>query len=235
MIEKDIIQKNLKHFRIKDYIRSTLKDVGISEINIQRTPLGEKIIIKSSRPGLVIGGSGSNIKKLTKNLKSIFKLENPQIEIGDVPNINLVSSIVAERIASALERFGTMRFKGIGHKAMSDVIGAGGLGIEILISGKIPSARARVWRFYQGYLKKCGQIAIDNVDVAYKIANLKTGIVGIKVSIMPPGTKLPDDITVYKKEVEKVVEEELKSEPKDLKEEIKKEKANKKTIRPEEK
>ena len=158
MIEKDIIQKNLKHFRIKDYIRSTLKDVGISEINIQRTPLGEKIIIKSSRPGLVIGGSGSNIKKLTKNLKSIFNLENPQIEIGDVPNINLVSSIVAERIASALERFGTMRFKGIGHKAMSDVIGAGGLGIEILISGKIPSARARVWRFYQGYLKKCGQI-----------------------------------------------------------------------------
>ena len=54
------------------------------------------------------------------------------MEMEDV----LDARIVAERIASSLERFGTTRFKGIGHKVMSDVMGAGALGIEIIISGK---------------------------------------------------------------------------------------------------
>ena len=48
---------------------------------------------------------------------------------------------------------------------------AGALGIEILISGKIPSSRAKRWRFYQGYLKKCGDISIEGVKTAYDVAN----------------------------------------------------------------
>ena len=120
-----------------------------------RTPLGEKIIIYTSRPGLIVGRKGENIKKLTKNLKKKFDLENPQIEIAEVDKIMLDPQIVAERIASSLERFGSNRFKGIGHKTMEEVIQSGALGIEIVISGKIPGARAKSWRFYKGYLKKC--------------------------------------------------------------------------------
>jgi len=89
---------------------------------------------------------------------------------------------------------------------MSDVMGAGALGIEIIISGKIPSSRAKRWRFYQGYLKKCGDIALTGVDTAYSIARLKSGIVGIQVRIMPPETKLPDDIKLIE-EKEEVIEE----------------------------
>ncbi|MBN2422514.1 30S ribosomal protein S3 [Candidatus Woesearchaeota archaeon] len=206
MIEREIITQKIKEFQIKEFIEKSLKGVGLSHTKIQRTPLGEKIIIYASRPGLIIGGGGSNIKKLTKELKRNFGLENPQIEITEVRDINIIAQIVAERIASALERYGSVRFKGVGHKAMSDVLNAGALGVEILISGKIPSARARTWRFYQGYLKKCGNIALTQVDTAYTIAKLKTGIVGIKVSIMPPDTRLPDDVKI-KKEENPVIEE----------------------------
>jgi small subunit ribosomal protein S3 len=202
VIERKFVNQNIKEFEIKEYVKSNLQRVGLSDVKLQRTPLGEKIIISTSRPGLVVGRSGTNITKLTKDLKEVFKLENPQIEIDEVTSIGLDANIIAEMIANSLERFGISRFKGIAHKAMSDVLTAGAFGIEILIAGKVPSARAKTWRFYQGYLKKCGDIAVSKIKVAYAAAQLKSGTVGVKVSIMTPDTVLPDKIKLKKEEPE---------------------------------
>jgi len=210
MIERKFINQNIKEFEIKEYVKKNLNRVGLSDVRLQRTPLGEKIIITSSRPGLVVGRAGANITKLTKDLKTYFKLENPQIEIEEVISVGLDSTIIAEMIANSLERFGSARFKGIGHKAISDVMQTGALGVEILISGKVPSARARTWRFYQGYLKKCGDIAQNKVRISYAAANLKSGIVGIKVSIMTPDTVLPDKMTIKTESKEETKVEEVK-------------------------
>jgi small subunit ribosomal protein S3 len=217
MIEREFVKQKMKEFQIEEFVSKNLTNVGHSCTKMVRTPLGEKIIIHASRPGLVVGREGQNIKKLTEQLKKKFDLENPQIEIAEVENINLDARIVAERIASSLERFGTTKFKGVGHKIMKEVIDAGALGIEILISGKVPSARAKRWRFYSGYLKKCGDIALTGVDKAYAIASLKAGIVGIQVKIMPPETKLPDNIQLteeLKEEVEEIKKDEGKEEEK---------------------
>ena len=194
MIERKFVAENLKEYQIEEYLRSVLGKAGLSYIKVQRTPLGEKIIICASRPGIIVGKSGSNISKLTKDLKERFKMENPQIELVEAESPMTDASIVAESIANSLERFGTARFKGIGHKAMSDIMSAGARGVEILISGKVPSARAKTWRFYMGYLKKSGDIAVSGVETAYAAAKLKTGIIGVQVRIMPSSTKLPDDI-----------------------------------------
>lgn len=200
MIERQFVEQKLKEFQIEEFISSSLKNIGHSHTRVQRTPLGEKIIIYASRPGLIVGRKGQNIKKLTLQLKKKFDLENPQIEIAEVDSVFLDAQIVAEMIANSLERFGSQRFKGVGHKLMMDTMNAGALGIEILISGKLPSARAKSWRFYQGYLKKCGDIAIEGVRQATAHAQLKSGTVGIQVRIMPPTTKLPDDIELRTEE-----------------------------------
>ncbi|MDO8740383.1 MAG: 30S ribosomal protein S3 [Candidatus Woesearchaeota archaeon] len=194
MIERKIINDRIKEFQIQEFIGQNLSKVGHSHTKMVRTPLGEKIIIFASRPGLIVGKKGANIKKLTKNLKKKFNLENPQIEISEVENIFLDPQIVAERIANALEVFGANKFKAVGHKTMMEVMGAGALGIEILISGKLPSARAKRWRFYMGYLKKCGDAAISGIKKAYAQAQLKSGIIGVQVRIMPPDMVLPDKI-----------------------------------------
>jgi len=212
MIERKFVAQKMKEFQILEFIGQNLRKVGHSFTKLQRTPLGEKIIIYASRPGLIVGRKGQSIKNLTKTLKKKFDLENPQIEINEVEDVNLDAQIVAERIANSLERFGTTKFKGIGHKTMSDVMGSGALGIEIIISGKIPSSRAKRWRFYQGYLKKCGEVALDGVRKAYAIARLKSGIVGVQVKIMPPTIKLPDDVKLSDQKIE--VSEEI-SEPKE--------------------
>ena len=141
-------------------------------------------------------------------LKKEFNLENPQIEISEVENIFLDPSIVAEKIVMSLERFGTARFKGIGHKMMEKVMESGARGIEIIMSGKIPGARARSWRFYQGYVKKCGDAAQIAVRKATRSALLKPGIIGIRISIMPPGIRLPDDIRMREMPAKEIKSEE---------------------------
>lgn len=206
MIEREFIAQKTREFYIQKHVEETLGKVGISNISLKKIPLGEKIVIETSRPSLIVGLKGSNIKTLTKTLQKKFNLENPQIEINEVKNVFLDANIVAERIASSLERFGSARFKGTGHKMLENVMSAGALGIEIIISGKIPGARAKNWRFYMGYLKKCGDVAISQVRKAKKTALLKSGIIGIKVSIMPPDVVLPDNIQLLE-EPAQIVEE----------------------------
>jgi len=233
MIERKFVAENLKEYQIEEYLRSVLGKAGLSYIKMQRTPLGEKILICSSRPGLIVGKSGSNIARLTKDLKEKFHLENPQIELLEEEHPMGDANIVAEGIANSLERFGTARFKGIGHKALTDVMAAGARGVEILISGKVPSSRAKTWRFYMGYLKKSGDIAVSGVDTAYSSAKLKTGVVGVQVRIMPSSTQMPDEVVyidqaklqdVTTGKVETVTSESDASKTEDKKDKVKKSK-----------
>jgi small subunit ribosomal protein S3 len=226
MIERKIITQKMKEFQIQEYISSNLRNSGHSHTQLQRTPLGEKIIIYASRPGIIVGRKGANIKKLTTTMKKSFNIENPQIEIAEVENVNLDAQVVAERIAQSLERFGSARFKGIVHKVMQDIMDAGALGAEVVISGKVPSTRAKSWRFYNGYLKKCGDIALTGVHKAYANAKLKSGVVGVKVRIMPPTTTLPDAIEVLE-EARVEEEQEEKAKPKKKKTRRKSPKAKK--------
>ncbi|MEK6947472.1 MAG: 30S ribosomal protein S3 [Nanoarchaeota archaeon] len=228
MIERKFVAQKIKEFQIEEYITQSLNNVGHSHTKMIKTPLGEKIVIYTSRPGLIVGRKGQNIKLLTKTLKRRFNLENPQIEISEVENPSLDATIVAEKIVDALEKFGSEKFKAIGHKIMTEVMRSGALGIEISISGKVPSARAKSWRFYQGYLKKCGDIALS-VRKSNAQAQLKTGVIGVKVSIMPPDLKLPDDIELVDFVETKV--EEVKEAPEEPKEEKKADKPKRRSPR----
>jgi small subunit ribosomal protein S3 len=226
MIEREFIARKTKEFYIKKHIEDTLRGAEISEIKLKKIPLGEKIIVTTSRPSLIVGSKGANIRALTKHLKSHFNLENPQIEIIEIKQPMLDANVVARRIAGSLERFGSARFKGIGHKMMANVLMAGAIGIEIKISGKIPGARAKSWRFYQGYLKKCGDISISGVRTSYTSALLKSGIIGIQVRIMPGDLILPDSVEILEEPVE-IIEEinEVVEEKKPVKKKAAKKKA----------
>jgi len=231
MIEREFVSQKTKEFYIKKHIENKLRNVGISQIKLKKIPLGEKIIIYTSRPSLIVGSKGSNIKALTIDMKKKFKLENPQIEINEVKDIFLDANIVGERIASSLERFGSARFKGVGHKTMANVINAGALGVEIIISGKIPGSRAKNWRFYRGYLKKCGDVAVVGVRSAKKSALLKSGVIGIKVSIMPSDLVLPDSIEILEEPIQIIEEVETEEPVKEIKKASKKETTKKKTTK----
>jgi small subunit ribosomal protein S3 len=228
MIERKIIEDKFLEYTVSEFVRKTLDDVPIQNIFVEKNPLGERITIQTSTPGLVIGREGSNIKKLTAVLKEKFSFENPQIKIAEVKDMFLSANIVAKRIANDLAKFGSQKFKLTGFRALSSVMYSGAMGVEIKISGKLPSSRAKSWRFAKGYLKKTGFVSDFLVDNAIESVTLKTGVVGINVSIMLPNTPLPDKIeyleaVVPSEIVEKLEEEKLAEETAANSEEVKEE------------
>lgn len=218
MIERNILGQKMKEFHIKEFIAAEFVKTGYSHTKIQRTPLGDKVIIYTSRPGLVVGRKGENIRKLTNTLKNKFKMDNPQIEIGEIENPYFDAQSIAEKIAYTIEKFGSQRFKSIGYKTLQSIMDAGALGAEIVMSGKIPSARAKRWRFIDGYLKKCGHVSDKYVIRGKSVALIRSGVVGISVNIMPSGLELPDDVKIIEQNPE-LKEEEVKKEPKEVKNE----------------
>jgi small subunit ribosomal protein S3 len=203
MEEKKVVKFKKEEFAIKEYIKTSLGKGKISKVKIEYTPIGEKIIISTNKPGLVIGKRGEKIDELTRFLKTRFKLENPHIEIDEVRKAELDSQLVADDIALGLERMGPLRFKVLAYRALQRIMEAGALGAEIRLSGKLPSSRARTWRFSQGYLKKVGHTA-KVVDIAMAIAQTKPGVVGVKVSIMRPDVVLHDKIFINDEMISKL-------------------------------
>ncbi len=195
MEERKFIRLKKEEFGIKEYIKRNLGKGKISNLDIEYTPVGEKIIISTSKPGLVIGRRGEKIQELTEVLKRRFKLENPHIEISEIEKPLFDSQIVADEIALALERMGNLRFKVIAYRKLQEIMREGALGCELRLSGKLPSERARSWRFAEGYLKKAGEPSKE-IDRAQATALTKTGIIGIKVAIMPPEARIYDRIDI---------------------------------------
>ncbi len=208
MIEREFIRSKAKNLSIKEKIASIIpKNAGVGSIIIEKTPISETITIDAVRPGLIIGRRGETIKMITDKIKQKYGLDNPQIKVREITEPNLNARAVARGIASNLERFGSMRYKSVGHRTVTSIMEAGALGTEIILSGKLPGKRARSWRFSKGYMKKCGQISDIYVDKAIESATLPSGIVGIKVRILRADVQLPDRIKII--EPEKLKEEKI--------------------------
>jgi small subunit ribosomal protein S3 len=215
MEERKIVQFKKDELKVKEYIKRSLGKGRISNVRIEYTPVGEKIIVSTNKPGLVIGRKGEKIDELTRTLKRRFKLENPHIDIFEIKKMEYDAQLIADEIAMGLERLGPLKFKVIAYRTLQRIIDAGALGVEIRLSGKLPSSRARTWRFAHGYLKKTGDSA-KIVDKAQSRAQTKPGTIGIKVSILSPDAILKDRIYVNdemmnqieKGKIEREIEEE---------------------------
>jgi len=208
MEEKKFVGFKKEELGVKEYIKKTLGKGRISEVSIEYTPVGEKIIVATNRPGLVIGRRGEKINEMTAILKKRFNLDNPHIEIKEIIEQWLDAQIVADTIAIDLERRGSLKFKLIAYRSLSSIMKAGALGAEIVLSGKLPSDRAKSWRFAQGYLKKTGDPS-KVVDRAEAQATTHLGVVGIKVSILPPNAHIHDRININEELKEQIKKKEF--------------------------
>ena len=144
MIERQIVAQKIKEKEIEEFVFSYFGKISCSHIMMQRTPLGEKISVYTSRPGLIVGKKGANIKKITDLLKTKFNMENPQLEVVEITNPFIDAASVARSLISGFDRFGPKRFKAMAYRALSDALKAGARGIEIVIGGRgVPGERAK--------------------------------------------------------------------------------------------
>ena len=215
VIERMFLQQRFNEHMVKKYLFEKFKRALIGEIKIYRTPIGDRIVIACARPQVIIGRKGATLRKIANDLKEKFNLENPQIDVKEVENPNLEPLIVATRIANRLARWGPKRFRKIAAMALDEVMSAGARGVEISMAGKLPGERGKKWKFKKGYIPKCGEAAIFGVKEAFVDITLPPGNYGIRVKILPPDVRMPDEIIIKEVPLEELGEKVEKVEEKD--------------------
>ncbi len=182
-VEKIFVKEGIKEAEVEEFLRQRFERAGYSHTEIQRTPLGTRVIVYAHKPGLVIGRSGRRISEITEEIKEKFGFENPLVDVKEVEQPFLDSNIIARRIAKALER--GINYKKVSNYYLMKVMEAGAVGIQIVLGGKISGTeRSRTQKFKEGFVAHSGDYAERLVDAGYTQALLKAGIIGIKVYIM---------------------------------------------------
>jgi small subunit ribosomal protein S3 len=193
-IVKRFITEAIKKTEIDEFLQKKLERAGYGGVDLSKTPLGTHVVIYAMRPGIVIGRGGETIKELATTLEENFNISNPQISVSEIEVPEFNAFVVASRVASALQR--GVHFRRAGFWALNQVMDAGALGVEIVISGKLRTERARFEKFRAGYFPRCGDAALKYMKKAEAHVQLKPGIIGVKVKIMPPDAMFPDKIQI---------------------------------------
>jgi len=194
---RKIIDRNVERHLVKEFLIDNTKRAGFGKLDIKRTPQGTSVTIMAERPGLVIGRKGKIINELQRRLNEEFNIENPKLMVEEVENVSINAQIMAQKLASSLER--GWYFRRAGHSTVSTIMQAGAKGVLVTLNGKITGARHRTEKFISGHVKHCGETALQHMDRGYAVAIKKLGTIGCTVAIMRPGTRLPHEITVYGK------------------------------------
>src|SRR4030067_1405088 len=193
-VVKHFITESIKRTEIDEFLQKKLERAGYGGVIISKTPLGTHIVIYAMRPGLVIGRGGETIRELASVLEEKFQVPNPQISVSEIEIPELNAYVVGTKLASALQR--GVHFRRAGFWALNQVMEAGALGAEIVISGKLRTERARFEKFRAGYFPIVGEPALRAMRKAEVHVQLKPGIIGVRVKIMPPDAYFPDKIQI---------------------------------------
>jgi small subunit ribosomal protein S3 len=187
---KNVIKDNYNMMLLKDYLREAIKDAGFSHAEISKTPVGTRVALHVTRPGIVIGRKGSGIRTLTEKLATDFGLKNPQISVVEIEKPELAPSVMCNRMASHLER-GTA-FRRATMWTLKQIMEGGAMGVQITISGKLRGDRSAFEKHTQGILPRAGHHAEIIVDE--DIAHVKTamGLIGIRIRIARKEKLVPE-------------------------------------------
>lgn len=189
-IERKFIEDSIIKHNISKYLGKELVRAGFSRVEIQKTPVLTRITVYVLSPGRVIGRAGKTIDTLTENIKNMFKVDNPQINVMEVENKMLEPMLVAREIAEKFER--GINARRVIQSMLKSILDNGAIGAEIIASGKLAAkgARAKMIKKSVGYMPKAGDV-INLVREAHATAYPKYGAIGVKVRIVPPGTVFP--------------------------------------------
>jgi len=207
-VVKHFIEDSIKKTEIDEFLQNEFERAGYGGVSITKTPLGTHLVIYTMRPGIVIGRGGETIRALATVLEENFQLPSPQISVAEIEIPELNAYVVASRIASALKR--GVHYRRAGFWGLSQIMNAGAQGAEVIISGKLRTDRARYEKFREGYLPKSGEPPRKYMRKAELHVQLKPGILGVKVRLIPPDAEFPDQVKI------RILDEELEKETDEL-------------------
>ena len=169
----------LEDTKLREYLQTRLRNGGLSNVVIERTPKRILLTLRTSRPGVIIGKGGEQIELLREELKKITNKE-VQINVSEIKRPELDSSLVAQNIAQQLQS--RVSFRRAMKTAIASAIRMGAKGIKVRCSGRLGGVEMARTEQY-----KEGQIPLHTLraDIDYSTATANTiyGAIGVRVWI----------------------------------------------------
>ena len=187
---KNVIKDNYNMMLLRGYLRDAIKDAGFSHAEISKTPMGTRVSLHVTRPGIVIGRKGGGIRELTEKLGKDFGLKNPQISVVEIEKPELSPSVMCNRMASHLER-GTA-FRRATMWTLKQIMEGGAMGVQITISGKLRGDRSAFEKHTAGVLPRAGHHAEVIVDDDVAHVGTPMGLIGIRIRIARKEKLIPE-------------------------------------------
>ena len=191
---QDYTEQLHQDFAVRDMIREHSPRAGISKVEIERFPGNVRIFVHTSKPGVLIGRKGENVKAMRRELETLVG-KKIDLQIKEIKDPDLDAYLVALNIAEQLER--RISYRRAMRRALSQIMRAGAEGAKIEVAGRVGGSdmARRVW------LRE-GRVPLHTLraDIDYAVAEAVTtySVIGIKVWI-------------YKGEVLPATEEEMES------------------------
>lgn len=173
----------VEDFRIREYVDHRLNRTppfaAVSDIHIERTREELTILVKTARPGLVIGPKGSEIDKLSNDLMAMTG-RKVQVKILEIRTPDTDATLVAEAIAEQMKK--RTNFRRLLKQRCEAAMQAGAKGIRIMVSGRLGGAEMS-----RKFVNRLGSIPLStlqaNVDYACVPSHTTYGTIGVKVWI----------------------------------------------------
>ena len=177
--KKDFSRLLFEDQMIRKFIKNEYGFAGISRVEVERNAEQVKIIIHSSRPGVLIGKKGAKIDKLKNDLQGMTQ-KRVSIDTREIAKADLEAQLVSESIAEQLSKRSS--FRRAMKKAMEATMNEGAGGIKVQVAGRLGGAEmARTQHASLGKIPLSTLRA--NVDYGFSEARTTYGHIGVKVWI----------------------------------------------------
>lgn len=177
--ESDFADNLVEDYKIRTYLKKRLYSAGVSKIEIERASDRLKIVIFTSKPGVVIGRGGSEIEKLKEEIQK-YTSKKLNLEIKEIKRPDINAQLVAENIASQLEN--RISFRRAMKSTMARTMKAGAKGIKAAVGGRLGGADIARTEFYSEGTIPLQTLRAD-IDYGFAEANTTFGKLGVKVWI----------------------------------------------------
>lgn len=166
-------------FKVRKFLTNKLSKASVSRIVIERPAKSIRVTIHTARPGIVIGKKGEDVDKLRKVITDIAGVP-AQINIAEVRKPELDAKLVADSIASQLER--RIMFRRAMKRAVQNAMRLGAKGIKVEVSGRLGGSEIARTEWYRE-----GRVPLHtlraNIDYNISEAHTTYGVIGLKVWI----------------------------------------------------
>ncbi len=176
--------------KVREYLRSKLKNAAVSRIVIERPAKNARITIHSARPGVVIGKKGEDIERLKKDLAAMLGVP-VAVNIEEIRKPEVDAQLIADSITQQLEK--RIMFRRAMKRAMQNAMRLGAQGVKIMSSGRLNGIEIARTEWYREGRVPLHTLRAD-IDYGTSVAKTTYGTIGVKVWVYKGDTLGRNDV-----------------------------------------